>query len=705
MDGRLQEIEGLVAVNRVEPFRPELERCQHETRLEGRWRRVFENSAIGIALTDLEGRFLSANAAYQGILGYTEEELQALTFLAVTHEDDREGNQALVAQLLDGSRQQFQLEKRYRRKDGRIIWVSNNVSLVPGDANSPRCLMAICEDISARKRAEEELHAAKARFEGILGIAEDAIISVDSNQRIVLFNQGAEKVFGYTQAEILGKSLELLLPQRFAGAHRQHLAEFAQAPEVARAMGQRREVFGVRKDGREFPAEASISKLALGSDLVFTVILRDITERKRAAEALRASEHLARGQLDALTHTLDALAQESEPDKLLEHVLRTIADQTGAHSVSVWERKDDSRRLALMAVIEGGRFQTRDDAVHAGARLSMLEQDHPVWSEVLRSRQHAVLEDIDQESARVRIGSAPDAPWHRVLEDTDRDPARALLKKHLRELGVRAVLFVPMLISGQVAGIIGVRFQQKRPFRREDIELTRALAHQAMLAVQLRRLSQQSRQSAIMAERNRVARDIHDTLAQGFTGVIVQLEAAADATAKGLPMQAEEHLDRAGDLAREGLREARRSLQALRPQALEENTLREALEGLLRKMTAGTAVQGEFAVQGQPWPLPIEWEENLLRIGQEVLTNVLRHAQASEFKTRLVFDPREVRLELRDNGRGFDPASRHDGFGLSGMRERVEEMGGQLTIDSARGQGTAIRIRLPLAKLAATSRS
>lgn len=175
-----------------------------------------------------------------------------------------------------------------------------------------------------RERAEEALRQSESRFEGILKIAEDAIISVDSSQRILLFNQGAEKVFGYTATEVIGKPLDVPMPKRFAQAHRGHVQEFARSPEVSRTMAQRREVFGRRKDGREFPAEASISKLQAGEHVVFTVILRDITERKEAAEALRASVQLARGQTEALTHTLDALAKESAPDRLVEHVLRTI---------------------------------------------------------------------------------------------------------------------------------------------------------------------------------------------------------------------------------------------------------------------------------------------------------------------------------------------------------------------------------------------
>ena len=135
---------------------------------EERWRSVFENSAIGVALTDLNGRFLATNHVYQTIVGYAEEELHALCFLDVTHEDYREANWALITELLEGKRQQFQIEKKYRRKDGSSIWVSNNVSLVPGTERVPRFIMALSEDITERKRTEEALQ----RSEGYLAEAQ-----------------------------------------------------------------------------------------------------------------------------------------------------------------------------------------------------------------------------------------------------------------------------------------------------------------------------------------------------------------------------------------------------------------------------------------------------------------------------------------------------------------------------------------------------
>src|SRR6266550_2843577 len=135
---------------------------------EERWRSVFENSAIGVALTDLNGRFLATNHVYQTIVGYTEEELRAVKFLDLTHEDYREANRALITELVEGKRREFQIEKKYRRKDGSSIWVSNNVSLVPGTERVPRFLMALSEDITQRKRAEEALQ----RSEGYLAEAQ-----------------------------------------------------------------------------------------------------------------------------------------------------------------------------------------------------------------------------------------------------------------------------------------------------------------------------------------------------------------------------------------------------------------------------------------------------------------------------------------------------------------------------------------------------
>ncbi|UVT15877.1 MAG: PAS domain S-box protein [Nitrospira sp.] len=150
------------------------DRKRAEARLqesEKRWRAVFENSAIGIALTDLNGRFLAINSAYQRMIGYSPDEFQSLRFIDITHEDDRDRNRVLITELLGGIRNQFQIEKRYWRKDGALIWVRNNVSLVPGSEKMPLAIMAIVEDITEQKRSEAALHAMQMDFAHLTRVA------------------------------------------------------------------------------------------------------------------------------------------------------------------------------------------------------------------------------------------------------------------------------------------------------------------------------------------------------------------------------------------------------------------------------------------------------------------------------------------------------------------------------------------------------
>ncbi|HEY9647465.1 MAG TPA: CHASE2 domain-containing protein [Chroococcidiopsis sp.] len=197
--------------------------------------------------------------------------------------------------------------------------------------------------------------------------------------------------------------------------------------------------------------------------------------------------------------------------------------------------------------------------------------------------------------------------------------------------------------------------------------------------------------ASILEERNRMAREIHDTLAQSFTGILLQVGAATQVLADDLDAT-QMHLKMIDQLARTGLAEARRSVTALRPQLLEDGNLPSALYSLVTQMKATIDAKLIYAVRGNIYPLPSDVENNLLRIGQEALTNAIKYADASEIRIELVYENAQCCLYIKDDGRGFEvgnlPAI--GGFGLLGMSERAERMGAQLMIQSQPSQGTEI---------------
>lgn len=198
-------------------------------------------------------------------------------------------------------------------------------------------------------------------------------------------------------------------------------------------------------------------------------------------------------------------------------------------------------------------------------------------------------------------------------------------------------------------------------------------------------------EASILEERNRMAREIHDTLAQSFTGILVQLGAASQVLNDDLEAT-QAHLEIIDELARIGLAEARRSVTALRPQLLEDGDLDSALHRLVTQMRAAADTALIYEITGPAYPLPAEVENNLLRIGQEALTNAIKYANANEIRVKLVYEATQCSLHIKDDGQGFGvggiPVT--GGFGLLGMSERAERIGAQLTIQSQPGQGTEI---------------
>ena len=402
-----------------------------------------------------------------------------------------------------------------------------------------------------------------------------------------------------------------------------------------------------------------------------THLARVAIERDRAKEALHTSEQLARSHVEVMMRSLDVLATEAAPEKFIAEMLRTIGQRLRADSVMLWLRNPEDDSLHLHVVIEGDR-------------QIASEPDHPFVKDRYAWKRSLQIQEMLFTKGPV------------VSDDIEHDPRiGADFREYLKKKGRKRFLAIPMFVLGDVRGFIGIQHVKGGAYRPEEVELAQALAHHVMMATHGAELAEQRRHAVVLEERTRMARDIHDTLAQGFTGVIVQLEAAEDVLASGSREEAEDHIGRAGDLARRSLSEARRSVHALRPLALREHNFWEALKGTIRSTTAGTALRTTFHAQGKIPELPHPWQENLLHIGHEALSNTLKYARARNFKANLSCKSEKLHLELLDDGDGFKVEDRNDGVGLVGMRERVEQMGGELKITSSRGKGTKISVVLP----------
>jgi ligand-binding sensor domain-containing protein/signal transduction histidine kinase len=239
------------------------------------------------------------------------------------------------------------------------------------------------------------------------------------------------------------------------------------------------------------------------------------------------------------------------------------------------------------------------------------------------------------------------------------------------------------------------RFHQTLAFQ---VLLTLAVAVAIWLLHRYRLAQERARFVAVAGERNRISREIHDTLAQGFAAISMQLEVASKMSSTA-PERATEHIRNAKELVRSSLAEARRSMWALREPARNDSDLAAALIDVARSATRGSTLQFGFRSLGPARPLPAHARDHLLRIAQEATTNVIRHAGARRLSIELEYGRRELTLIVRDDGLGIDPAAQPatgDHLGIIGMRERTAELGGTLRIDSRAGEGTAVVVTVPL---------
>jgi signal transduction histidine kinase len=338
--------------------------------------------------------------------------------------------------------------------------------------------------------------------------------------------------------------------------------------------------------------------------------------------------------------------------------------------------------------------------VEAGGIYILREEDEVLTMAVHKGFDAQFVVEVDNLkvgegfSGRVALSGEP-----LIVSDLSIDSR--LTRSVVRESGFHSLAVVPLVSRAKVLGTLTVATRGRREFSDQDIELLTSIGDQIGVAVENAQLYEQAQQAAVVEERQRLARELHDSISQSLHSSILLAEAGQRLAGAGDLERSRGYLVRLGEIAQQAMKEMRLLVYELRPLALREAGLEKALQQRLDTVERRAGVEAKLDVEGE-FELADDIEEALFRIAQEALNNAMKHGAPTEVVVtlRLEADPSNGRvvLEVADNGLGFDRDSREDegGIGLDSMRERVEKLGGFLTIVSKPGEGTIVKASVPM---------
>jgi signal transduction histidine kinase len=390
-----------------------------------------------------------------------------------------------------------------------------------------------------------------------------------------------------------------------------------------------------------------------------------------ALESAKHARRLAKAN-EALRGCLDMLASAPKLDDFLGQVMMAITRQLGAVSSRLKVFSAEQTRPLFDLLVRDGTVMSPEDAAYPDVDRSLP------------------LEELGIQSSEMCT-----TVLHLEEPQTMLKPER--LREYLVAHGIKTLLTIPLISRGELNGVLRFRFAEDCDFSAEELEFARALATQASLAIHLTQLANLAKRSAVLEERNRLAGEIHDSLAQSFAAVCMQLTVAAEETqntGKVVPGQ----IRRAIEVAKFGLSEARRSALSLRSQVIEESGLVEALKMLAERTNIPGRLRCSFRSNLEnDSSLPLGLCQDLLRIAQEAISNSMRHAEPTAIALSLRFHRSDLVLKVTDNGCGMaNTRGIRAGFGLANMRARVKSLNGSLNIRSACTRGTDIVVTVPV---------
>jgi PAS domain S-box-containing protein len=624
------------------------------------FRRAFEHAAFGMVLVGSDGCFLQVNRAACDMFGYPAEELITKTFQELTFPEDLEVGVELFQDLVSGRQDFGWLEKRYVRKDGKVIWTLLSTSAVRDRRGKLLYLVSQIQDITERKAAEANLAETEAQYRSIFEAALDGLIINKLDGTIVEVNPAFCEMHGYARQELLG-----LCPTSFIHPDDHPIFEsYLQAVRAGRGFQGR--AVDLRKDGTPFHVEIHGTPFAYGGEPHVLGVVRDITEQVQAQKMLEERVAARTRELTALYDVAAVASASLDLKHVMEKSLEQILGVMGC-TIGYIHLLDEAETVLRLAAWQG----TPPEVL---AEIEAMPADHGVAARAIAHGSPLVVPTIDTEPSAVPGGEC-------------------ILAGH-------AYIGASMCAKGKILGVLSVIGPVGREFTVEEAALLGSIADQVGAAAENAQLYERAEALAVAEERQRLAREIHDTLAQGFTGIKLQLEAVESALERQEADLALVRLSHARRLAEQSLAEARSSVWALRSRSLEEKKLGDALRDSVRGLTDGTGLSVAIETEEQLPRLPRELEGDLLRVAQEAVINVVKHAQAKHLSIHLGYKANRIELQIRDDGKGFSvdgtQGHSHDGsgFGLTSMRERMARHGGRLEIDTQHGHGTRIIARV-----------
>jgi signal transduction histidine kinase/PAS domain-containing protein len=408
----------------------------------------------------------------------------------------------------------------------------------------------------------------------------------------------------------------------------------------------------------------------------------DITQLRRTQQALLVNEKQRTAEFkkinETLSRSLSWLAREENLNNFLEQILLEISATVQADLAHLLVLNQPDRMLEVVARVVDGELVHNPSPFEPAIFSTPFSADITPLFSIMEQQNQFLVVNMSQLTDDLKAVAWPDS-----------------LEWHVR-LGYNACICLVLKTGDRSVGFLVLKFKEEQELVEEKRQLVIALANQAALAILLLQLAEQSKQAAIYSERNRLAGEIHDTLAQAFTGISLQLGVAKWLLEKD-PSKIEPILDRINDIAQSGLAEARRSVWEIYPTAQKYANLAEKLSQHIENVKQTThdhSLQIKFQILGTAYQVAAIIGYNLLKIAQEAIVNVLKHSKARTLSITLTYTSSLVSLKVVDNGCGFQPSTDNGGFGILSMSERSDRLGGQLSISSILGQGTEILVEI-----------